>query len=63
MEHKKVINILIKILEKYTFTAEEKEAVMDAIGILSWTSLADSRRQAIKEKKEKEKRERSSLLS
>lgn len=53
MDHKQALNILIKILEKYSFAAEEKEAIMTAIGILSWTTLSESRLKAIKAKKEK----------
>lgn len=50
MDDKKAADILIGLLEKYSFSKEEQEAVQSAIGILSWTSLAKSR---IKNKKEK----------
>lgn len=47
MEDKKAINILIGLQEKYSLTAEEKEAVLTAIGVLSWTSLGESRMKRI----------------
>jgi len=49
MEDKKAAAILMKLLEKYRLDNEEKEAVKSAIGILTWTTLAQSR---IKTKKE-----------
>ena len=48
MNHKKSAEILIKMLDKFELAPEEKEAVLDAIGVLSWTQLAQSR---IKNKK------------
>ena len=39
MEYKKAIAILMNILEKRSLAAEEKEAVLTAIGILDWDSL------------------------
>jgi len=53
MEDKKAASILIKMLNKHSFNAEEKEAVLSAIGILSWTSLSQSRIKAKKAKREK----------
>jgi hypothetical protein len=50
MEDKKAAEILIGLLKKNPLTGDEKEAVENAIGILSWTSLAQSR---LKNKKEK----------
>lgn len=50
MDDKKAAEILIKLLKKNELDDEEKEAVKNAIGILSWTSLAKSR---IKEQKKK----------
>lgn len=50
MDDKKAATILIKLLEKHSFNAEEKEAVKSAIGILSWTYLAKS---GIKKRKDK----------
>jgi hypothetical protein len=43
MEDKEAINILIRMLDKYSFSGEEKKAVSTAIGILGWTKLAQSR--------------------
>ena len=43
MEDKKAAEILIGLLKKYPLTGEESEAVENAIGVLSWTSLAQSR--------------------
>jgi len=53
MEDKKAITILMKILDKYLLDAEEKEAISVAIGVLSWTSLAESKIKARKDKREK----------
>ena len=53
MDQKQAIQILIKILEKYQLDDTEKKALTTAIGILGWTSLAEGRRKAIKEKKHK----------
>jgi len=54
MDDKKAAEILIGLLKKYSLTGEEKEAVENAIGILSWTSLAQSRVKARKEKIKKQ---------
>lgn len=51
MDHKTAATILIKMLEKYPLTDEEKEAARIAIGILSWTYLAKSKIKAQKAKK------------
>ncbi len=51
MDDKKAAEILIGLLKKYPLSSEEKEAVENAIGILSWTSLAQSRIKKIKDKK------------
>jgi hypothetical protein len=53
MEDKKAASILIKMLGKYSFYAEEKEAISAAIGILGWTSLSQSKIKAQKVKREK----------
>ena len=55
MEDKQAIEILMKLLEKYSLTGEEKEAVRSAIGILSWTKLAAGRIKSLK-KAQKNKR-------
>ena len=36
MEYQKAITILKSLLDRYSLSAEEKEAVMTAIGVLSW---------------------------
>ena len=53
MEHQKAIVILKNLLDKPSLSAEEKEAVMTAIGILSWTSLSKSRIKTQKAKRDK----------
>ena len=53
MEHKKAIDILKSLLDKHPLNAKEKEAVMTAIGILSWTSLSKSRLKTQKAKRDK----------
>ena len=53
MKDKEAVNILTKMLGRYSFSTEEKEAIAAAIGVLSWTSLADSK---IKERKAKRER-------
>ena len=55
MEHQKAIEVLTKVLNKHPLTDEEKEAVMTAIGLLSWGSLAKSRIKNLKAKREKSK--------
>jgi hypothetical protein len=54
MDDKKAANILISLLKKYPLKGEEKEAMESAIGILSWTTLAQTRLKAKKENKKKE---------
>ena len=53
MEYREAIEILKSLLNRYTFTAKEQEAVMTAIGILSWTSLSKSRLKTQKAKRDK----------
>jgi hypothetical protein len=53
MEHEKAIAVLKDLLEKQTLTAEQKEAVMTAIGMLSWGMLTKSRLEARKVKRDK----------
>ncbi|ADJ25396.1 hypothetical protein Dehly_0062 [Dehalogenimonas lykanthroporepellens BL-DC-9] len=43
MEHKQAAEILLKLAEKQVISPEEKEAVMIAVGVLGWTSLAQGR--------------------
>jgi len=53
MEYKKAVEILKSLLDKHPLNAEEKEAVLTAIGVLVWGSLAKSKTRAQKEKRDK----------
>ena len=53
MEYQKAIAILKSLLDKHSLDAEEKEAVLTAIGVLSWSSLAKSKIKAQKAKRDK----------
>lgn len=53
MDDKKSIKVLLKLIEKSVLNTDETEAVRSAIGVLSWTSLAESRLRSIKAKKKK----------
>jgi len=53
MEYQKAIAILKSLLDKPSLDAEEKEAVITAIGVLSWGSLSESKRKAQKAKRDK----------
>ena len=53
MEYQQAIAILKSLLEKHSLDAEEKEAVMTAIGLLSWGSLSKSKIKAQKAKRDK----------
>ena len=52
MEQQKAIDILKSMLDRHVLDAEEKEAVMTAIGILSWAALSKSKIKAQKAKRE-----------
>jgi hypothetical protein len=54
MEDKKAIEILVNLLNKAVLSAEEKEAVSSAVGILSWTSLNQNRIKAMKDKRDRD---------
>jgi hypothetical protein len=43
MEDQKAAEILLSLLKKSQLSQEEKEALKNAIGILSWTKLSQSR--------------------
>ena len=43
MEYKKAISVLLKIMDKHLLDAEEKEAIIVAIGTLDCGSLAKNR--------------------
>jgi hypothetical protein len=53
MEYQKAIAILKSLLDKHSLDAEEKEAVLTAIGVLSWGSLSKSKIKAQKAKRDK----------
>ncbi len=53
MEEKKAVAVLNRLLKKDILEPEEKEAVLAAIGLLSWNALAKSRLQALKTKRAK----------
>jgi len=53
MEYQKAIAILKSLLDRHSLDAEEKEAVMTAIGILSLGSLSKSKIKAQKAKRDK----------
>lgn len=53
MDDKKAAAILLAMLDKYQLSDEEKEAVKNAVGILGWTSLAQSRLKTMKERRDK----------
>ncbi len=50
MEYQQAIIVLKTLLDKHPLNTEEKEAIMTAIGLLSWGSLSKS---VIKSKKAK----------
>ena len=52
IDDKKTIEVLSALLKKGILSAEENEAIRSAIGILSWTKLAESRIKALKSKRE-----------
>jgi hypothetical protein len=53
MEYEKAVAILKNLLGRHSLDAEEKEAVLTAIGVLSLGSLAKSRIKARKAKRDK----------
>ena len=53
MEYQEAIAILRSLLDRHSLDAKEKEAVMTAIGVLSWGSLAKSKIKARKAKRDK----------
>ena len=53
MEYQKAISILKSLLDRHSLDADEKEAVMTAIGVLSWGSLSKSKIKAQKAKRDK----------
>lgn len=57
MEDKEAIEILTQLLEKYSLSKKEKEAIAIAVGALGWTKLGKARLENIirARKHEKEK--------
>jgi len=53
MDYEKAAITLINLLKNPALTAQEKEAVESAIGMLSWATLSKSRIKNLKQKKEK----------
>jgi len=53
MDYEKAITILKNLLAKSSLSAEEKEAIMTAMGLLSLGSLTKSKIKAQKAKREK----------
>lgn len=53
IDYKKAAVILINLLDKHALSAEEKEAVEAAIGLLSWAALSKSRIKTLKAKRDK----------
>ena len=56
MEYQEAITILKGLLDRHPLDAEEKEAVMTAIGVLSWGALAKKKIQAQKARQDKSTR-------
>ena len=53
MEYEKAVAVLKSLLDRHPLDAEEKEAVMTAIGVLGWGVLAKSKLKAQKAKRDK----------
>ncbi len=53
MDDRQAIVILTALLKKHSLTKEEKEAVLTAIGILSWSKLSEGRIKALKASRDK----------
>jgi hypothetical protein len=61
MEDKIAANILVDMLKKYSFDDKEKEAISEAVGILSWSSLGQTRMKNLKSKRDKKAGEQLSM--
>ena len=53
MEYEKAIAILKRLLDRHSLDAEEKEAIMTALGLLSLGSLSKSKIKAQKTRRDK----------
>ncbi len=47
MEDKEAIEILMQLIDKGSLADKEREAVLTAVGILSWSALGQSRIKSI----------------
>jgi hypothetical protein len=56
MEYQAAIAILKRLLDRHPLDADEKEAIMTAVGLLSWGALSKSRIKAQKAKRDKSTR-------
>jgi|APLow6443716910_1056828.scaffolds.fasta_scaffold1836896_1 hypothetical protein len=50
MDHKEAIKVLLNLLEKNLLNQKEKQAILTAVGVFSWTSLAQNRLKSRKNK-------------
>ncbi len=55
MEYQEAVAVLQSLLTKHQLDAEEKEAILTAIGVLSWVSLSKSKIKALKTRLDKSK--------
>ena len=53
MEYQKAIAVLKSLLDRHSLDAEEKEALVTAMGVLSWGSLSKGKMKAQKAKRDK----------
>lgn len=54
MKDKEAVKILMKMLKKPSLGVKEKEAILAAVGILSWTSLSEGQIKAQRARREKD---------
>jgi hypothetical protein len=47
MDDKEAAKILLELVDRYSLSGEDKEAVLNAVGVLGWTSLGKSRLKAM----------------
>jgi len=53
MEHQQAIIILQNMIDSYSLDGDEKEAVVTAVGMLSWGVLGKNRMKALRNKRNK----------
>jgi hypothetical protein len=61
MDDKEAIKILQEIFKKYPLTDIEKEAVREAIGILSWTKLLEGYQERRKQARDRKLNDQNSF--